>query len=214
MPIKKILTIDKHDKLLKTPSVPILKINKEIKQLIEDLKDTMADPDVPALGLAAPQIGVLKRAFGIYLGFYDRPDEDDGEAAAPLEATIFLNPEIVSEGDESAVEREGCLSIPGMAGDVSRKTAIKVRYTDENGVVVERDLAGDDAYAFQHELDHLDGILFLQRLKSLDDLYVYVRHKKGKVILAPYTKVVGQAQAAVNADTPTPPLTTPRTSKA
>jgi peptide deformylase len=194
MPVKKILTISKHEKLLKTPSEPVKKINKEIKELIQDLKDTMADPSIPALGLAAPQIGVLKRVFGVYLGFYDRDEDDESE----MEATIFINPEILEQSEEAEVDQEGCLSIPGMAGDVRRKLKLKVRYMDEKGKTVERTLEGDDARAFQHELDHLDGILFLQRLDSLDHLFVYVKDKDGKQTLVPYTQVVGQAAAPID----------------
>ncbi len=192
MPVKKILTNDKHDKILKTPSKPVKKIDREVKQLIQDLKDTMADPSIPALGLAAPQIGALKSVFGVYLGYYDQPeDEEDQE---PLEATIFINPEILEQSEECAVDQEGCLSIPGMVGNVSRKLHLKVRYMDEHGHTVEREFKDDDARAFQHELDHLDGILFLQRLASLDDLFVYVRDEEGELTLLPYPEVIGKAK--------------------
>ncbi|MBX3062638.1 MAG: peptide deformylase [Anaerolineae bacterium] len=192
MPVKTILNIDKHEKLLKTPSEPVKKINKEVKALIKDIKDTMADPSIPALGLAAPQIGVLKRVFGIYLGFYDREEDDETE----LEPTIFINAEVLEQSEETEVDREACLSIPGMAGDVTRQLKLKVRFMDEHGNMITRELENEDARAFQHELDHVNGIVFLQRLKSLDDLYVITRDKRGKLVEVPYKQVVEQANAS------------------
>lgn len=192
MPVKTILNIDKHEKLLKTPSEPVKKINKEIKALIKDIKDTMADPSIPALGLAAPQISVLKRVFGIYLGFYDREEDDESE----LEPTIFINAEVLEQSEETEVDREACLSIPGMAGDVTRQLKLKVRYMDEHGNMITRELENEDARAFQHELDHINGIVFLQRLNSLDDLYVITRDKRGKLVEVPYKQVVERANAS------------------
>src|SRR5258706_9073067 len=198
MPVKKILTINKHEKILKTPSEPVKKINKDVKQLIKDIKDTMADPSIPALGLAAPQIGVLKRVFGVYLGYYEAEDEE------VLEPTIFINPEIIEKSEESAFDHEGCLSIPGMQGNVERNLKVRLRYMDEHGKTVEREFEGDDARAVQHEQDHLDGILFLQRLASLDELFVYVSDKKGNIELVPYSEIVGKAAAPVENVKPRP----------
>ncbi|MEP7290019.1 MAG: peptide deformylase [Chloroflexota bacterium] len=185
MSVKKILTISKHEKILKTPSEPAKRIGKDIKQLIQDIKDTI-DAN-PAVGLAAPQIGVLKRVFGARLGYYD--DQKDDDMAPP---TIFINPEIVEQSE--AVERgfDACLSIPGMFGYTDRNLKIKIRYLDEAGKKVERDLEGWDARVFQHELDHLDGILFLQRL-PLEDLYVYVTDEEGNREPVPYLEIVNQA---------------------
>jgi peptide deformylase len=192
MPVKKILTITKHEKILKTASEPVKKINKEIKDLIRDIKDTMADPSIPALGLAAVQIGALKRVFGIYIGYYEAEDDDE------LEPTIFINPEIIEKSEETAFDHEGCLSIPGMQGNVERKFKLKLRWMDEKGKTVEREFEGDNARAVQHEYDHLDGILFLQRLASLDELFVYVSDKKGNIELVPYPEIVGKAAEPVD----------------
>jgi peptide deformylase len=186
MAIKKILKIAQYEKFLRTPSEPVKKINREIKQIIEDLKDTMADPSIPALGLAAPQIGSHKRIFGVYIGYFDRAENDP----QPPIATIFINPVIVDHPAEPEVDAEACLSIPNMSGNVPRPLKIVLRYMDERGATVERVFTGSDARAIQHELDHLDGILFLDRLTSPNELFVHVRDENGETTLVPYPEVM------------------------
>ncbi len=197
MAVKKILTIDKYEKFLKTPSQPVKRINKDVKQLIKDLKDTMADPSVPAIGLSAPQIGVQKRVFAARMAYEE--DQPDEEMAPP---TIFINPEIIEAQPEVERGFDACLSIPGMMGYTDRNVKIKVRYQDEAGKEVVSDFEGWDARVIQHEIDHLDGILFLQRLASLDDLYVYVKDKEGNHEPVPYNQVVKAATAPVEAEQP------------
>ena len=192
MPVRRILTIDKYEKILRSKSQPVKQINKEIKALIRDLKDTINDPSIPANGLAAPQIGVLKRVFGVRLGI---PDEDNDEALSP--PIIFINPEIVEEQPEVVRDFEGCLSIPGMMGNTDRKLKIKVRYMDESGKKVTQEFEGWDARVVQHELDHLDGILYLDRLESKADLYVWVRDDKGELEAVPYLDVIRDASVPV-----------------
>jgi peptide deformylase len=202
MTAKKILTISKHEKILRTPSEPVKKINKEIKQLIEDIKDTI-DAN-PAMGLAAVQIGVLKRVFGARLGMNDQA-QDDEETEIEVDErdfppTIFINPEIVEQSEDLERDYDGCLSIPGMVGFTDRKLKLKVKYMDEHGKTVERELTSMDARVFQHELDHLEGILFLDRLSTMDDLYVYVKDKDGNVDTVPYLKARDQAVAPINTE--------------
>jgi peptide deformylase len=193
MAVKKILTIGKHEKILRTPSQPVKKINRDIKQLIEDIRDTI-DAN-PAIGLAAPQIGVLKRVTGVRLSYED--DQPDEEMEPPI---ILINPEILERGEEVERGYDACLSIPGMMGYTDRKLKIIVRYQDETGKSIVRDFEGWDARVVQHEIDHLDGILFLDRLESLADLYVLVPDKEGKREPVPYLQVV--QQASVSADKP------------
>jgi peptide deformylase len=188
MPVRRILTIDKYEKLLRSKSQPVKQINKEIKALIRDIKDTISDPSIPANGLAAPQIGILKRVFGVRLGYVD---EDSDETLSP--PLIFINPEIIEEQPEVVRDFEGCLSIPGMMGNTDRKLKIKVRYTDEKGKRVVQDFEGWDARVVQHELDHLNGILYLDRLESKADLYVWVRDDKGELEAVPYLDVIRDA---------------------
>jgi peptide deformylase len=186
MTVKKVLTIKKHEKFLRTRSEPVKKINREIKQLCEDIIDTIIDNS--AIGLAAPQIGVHKRVFGVRLNYYE--DQPEEEMSKPI---IMINPEFVEENETSERGYDGCLSIPGMMGYTDRKTSLKVRYQDESGKRIEREFTGFDARAIQHEMDHLDGILYLDRLKSLEDLYVYVYGDDDSVETVPYLEVVKNA---------------------
>src|SRR5436190_18655638 len=121
MAVKKILTLDKHEKILRTPSQPAKKVNRDIKELIQDIRDTI-DAN-PAIGLAAPQIGVLKRVTGVRLSYEE--DQPNEEMQPPI---ILINPEIVAQGEEVEHGYDACLSIPGMVGYTDRKLKITVRY--------------------------------------------------------------------------------------
>jgi peptide deformylase len=189
MAVKKVWTIKRHEKFLRTASQPVKKITREIKQLCEDIIDTITDN--AAIGLAAPQIGVHKRVFGVRLNYVE--DQPEEEMSEPI---IMINPEFVEQGEELERGYDGCLSIPGMMGYTDRKTKLKVRYQDQTGKRFEREFEGFDARAIQHEMDHLDGILYIDRLNSLDDLYVYVFDDEDNVATVPYLQVVKQAEDA------------------
>src|SRR5258708_15863359 len=186
---RKVLTIKKHDKFMRTPSEPVKKVNRQVKELCQDIIDTIADN--AAIGLAAPQIGVHKRIFGVRLDY--KEDQPEDEMSTPI---IMINPEYVEESDDAERGYDGCLSIPGMMGYTDRKLKLKMRYQDETGARVAREFEGFDARAIQHEMDHLDGILYLDRLNSLDDLYVYVYDDEDNVATVPYLQVVKQAEDA------------------
>lgn len=137
------------DPVLKKTARPVPKITKQIRSLIENMVDTMHEAD--GVGLAAPQVGVSLRVIVI----------DVGNGIIEL-----VNPEIVeSSGAETSVE--GCLSVPGMYGDVERFTCVTVQGQDRNGESVT--LRGDGllARALQHEIDHLEGVLFIERAQSV-----------------------------------------------
>jgi peptide deformylase len=187
MAVRKVWTIKKHEKFLRAASQPVKKINREIKQLCEDIIDTIKDNE--AIGLAAPQIGVHKRMFGVRLNYVE--DQPEEEMSEPI---IMINPEFVEQGTELERGYDGCLSIPGMMGYTDRKTKLKVRFQDQTGKRFEREFEGFDARAIQHEMDHLDGILYIDRLNSLDDLYVYVYDDEDNVATVPYLQVVKQAE--------------------
>lgn len=193
MTVKPILMIRKHQKFLQTPSEPVKKINKDIKQLLQDIRDTIEKN--PAIGLAAPQIGIHKRVCGVRLSYSDYQKSE--EMSPP---TLLINPEIIERGEIQTRGHDACLSIPGMMGYTNRHQKITVRYLDEEGHKVERNFEDWDARVIQHEIDHLDGILFLDRLDSLNDLYVYVEDKEGKLRPVPYNDVIKQAATSANAD--------------
>ncbi len=186
MAVKKILTLDKHEKILKTPCESVKKINREIKQLARDILDTI-DAN-PAVGLAAPQIGVLKRVCGVRLSYEEGQESED--MSDPI---ILINPEILESSEEVERGYDACLSIPGMMGYTNRNVRIKVRYQDETGKRVVQEYTGFDARVIQHEVDHLDGILFLSRLDPMEDLYVMVPSKDGESEPVPYRELIKQA---------------------
>jgi len=130
------------------------------KKLAEDLFDTLKK--AAGVGLAAPQAGILKRAFVIDTSPFSEEDN-----SIPKYEQVFINPEIMGLSTQKTYYEEGCLSIPGIFEDVYRPQKISVRYFDINFNRVEEDLDGLRARIFQHEYDHLDGILFIDKLNPL-----------------------------------------------
>jgi peptide deformylase len=143
------------DERLRAIAEPIEKIDDGIKQLAKDMLDTMYD--APGIGLAAPQVGELKRM--VVMDLAKEGDEPD-----PI---VMVNPEILKYSDETVVTEEGCLSIPELYYDVERPAEVTVRYTDLEGKVIERDATERLAICIQHELDHLDGVLYIDYLSRL-----------------------------------------------
>ena len=145
--------------LLKKVCRPVMAIDPEIATLIADLVDTMrAGPG--SVGVAAPQIGVTLRVCVVDVSA-SRQGRDNNHGLL-----VLINPAIVHR-EGAAIMREGCMSIPDYTGDVERATAITVRFTDGAGIAQEVTATGFEAVAIQHEMDHLDGVLFLDRIASL-----------------------------------------------
>ncbi len=131
----------------------------ELDSLIEDMFDTMTDAD--GAGLAAPQIGVGLRV--VIFGFDSNPRYPDNDA---VPKTILINPSISALSEEKEDGWEGCLSVPGMRGLVSRYKHIRYRGFDASGTAIDVEASGFHARVVQHECDHLDGILYTQRLSD------------------------------------------------
>jgi peptide deformylase len=147
------------DPILKTPAAPVEHLDAGIVQLMEDLVDTMhAGPG--SVGVAAPQIGVSLRACVIDVS-KNRYGKENHHGLL-----LMVNPEIV-EKSGSAVMREGCMSVPDYTGDVERATEVTLRYSEPDGTLRELVASGFEAVAIQHEMDHLDGLLFLDRIASI-----------------------------------------------
>ena len=140
--------------LLKQKSLPVTEFNAELKQLAEDMVETMYD--APGVGLAAPQVGELKR-----LIILDCSAKDE-----PADLIVAVNPEVIA-GDGESLEEEGCLSVPGFWASVKRYGEVTMRYQDVEGQTHERKADGLLAIGIQHEIDHLEGILFVDRLSPL-----------------------------------------------
>ncbi len=173
MAIRPILTAE-HP-LLREKSKKVTRFGDALQRLVEDMFDTMHD--AYGLGLAAPQIGVLQRVFVVEMP--PEYDEDDNEIV-PAEAYVLVNPEIVKTRGQEEME-EGCLSVPGYRGLVNRATYVVIKAQDVEGRAVRYRAEGLLAQAFQHELDHLDGVLYLDRLESSDKLYRIEEHESTAV---------------------------------
>jgi len=143
------------DPRLRAVADPVATIDEEVRQLARDMLETMYD--APGIGLAAPQVGELKRVVVMDLSKDDEPND-------PI---VMVNPEIVSFSDDTVVTEEGCLSIPELYYEVERPAEVTVRYTDLEGNTVEREAKDRLAICVQHELDHLDGVLYIDYLSRL-----------------------------------------------
>jgi peptide deformylase len=143
------------DPRLKVKCEPVAKVDASIAKLMDDMLDTMYL--APGVGLAAPQVGVTKCVLVVDVSSKDGPRE-------PLR---MANPEIVWRSDELALYEEGCLSLPDQYADVERPARIRVRYLDEKNVPQEREAEGLLAICIQHEMDHLEGIIFVDHLSAL-----------------------------------------------
>ncbi len=142
------------ESLLKQKSLPVTEFNEELKQLADDMVETMYA--APGVGLAAPQVGILQRLIVL----------DCSGSNEPNDLLIAVNPEIVS-GDGDSLEEEGCLSVPGYWASVKRSATATMRYQNIDGVVHQREADGLLAVGMQHEIDHLEGVLFVDRLSPL-----------------------------------------------
>lgn len=144
------------DPRLKKRSEPVADISDELRALADDMLATMYD--APGIGLAAPQVGVNTRLFVM--------DCIKEEGAAPQPMALF-NPEIIARSDETNVYEEGCLSIPEVFADVTRPKQVEVRWIDRDGREQSQEFDGLWATCAQHEIDHLDGKLFIDYLSPL-----------------------------------------------
>ncbi len=147
------------DPCLKEVSKSVNGIDGDLKKIFSDMLETMYASH--GVGLAAPQVGVNLRFFVTDVDWVNR---EDGVETGKRNSKIFINPEITEESEEDGPASEGCLSVPGIEGDVYRSLRVKMRYLDENGETHENAFEGLEARCVQHELDHLDGVLFVDRM--------------------------------------------------
>ena len=153
MAIREILVVP--NPVLKEVSQPVAKVDDELRALMDDMLETMYD--APGIGLAAIQIGVPKRVIVMDIS---GPDEEK----APR---YFVNPEIVWSSEDTAPYEEGCLSIPDIYDEVERPARVKLKYLNYQGEEVIEDAEGLFAVCIQHEMDHLQGVLFIDHLSRL-----------------------------------------------
>lgn len=145
------------DPVLKTRAQEVSRVDDALRAQMDKMMATMYD--APGIGLAANQVGLLNRVIVLDTAF--RKGED---ARDPL---FMVNPQIVWKSDDISVMEEGCLSIPGQFAEVQRPAVVRVKYLDYNGREAEREMAEIDSHCVQHEIDHLDGVLFIDYLSKL-----------------------------------------------
>jgi peptide deformylase len=143
------------DKRLRLASKPVAKVDAATRKLVEDMFETMYD--APGVGLAAIQVGEPKRIVTVDLAKKDEPPQPQ----------VFINPELVWKSEEMKTHEEGCLSIPEYYEDVERPAEVTVQYLDLDGKKQELAAAGLLATCIQHEIDHLNGVLFIDHISKL-----------------------------------------------
>ncbi len=170
MALREILILP--DKRLRLVSKPVAKVDAATRKLIGDMFDTMYG--APGIGLAAIQIGEPKRIVTL-----DLAKKDD-----PKAPQVFINPEVVWESDEEGTYEEGCLSIPEYYEEVKRPSAVKVAYLDVDGKKQEVEATGLLATCLQHEIDHLNGVLFIDHISKLKRDRVIKKYAKAAKLAA------------------------------
>jgi peptide deformylase len=167
MALREILTVADHTPTLKLKSKPVEgPVTDDLRGLMDDMLETMYA--APGIGLAAIQIGVPQRVIVMDLA---RSEE-------PPQPRHFVNPEILWRSEEIAVAEEGCLSVPEIYDEVERPARVKIRYLNYHGETIEEDAEGLFAVCIQHEMDHLDGVLFIDHLSRLKRERAVKRVKK------------------------------------
>jgi len=153
MALREILVVP--NPVLKQVSQPVEKVDDELRALMDDMLETMYD--APGIGLAAIQVGVAKRVIVMDLA---RQDEEP-------QPRYYVNPEILWASEDTAPYEEGCLSVPEIFDEVDRPARVKLRYLNYQGEQIEEDADGLFAVCIQHEMDHLNGVLFIDHLSRL-----------------------------------------------
>jgi peptide deformylase len=152
--------VEVPDPRLRQISSPVEQVDDEVRALVADMFETMYA--APGIGLAAIQVGVPKRILVIDL---QEPEEEGGEPVR--DPRVFINPEILEASDQEVPYTEGCLSVPDQYAEVDRPDRIRARWLDEQGIQHEEAIEGLLATCLQHEMDHLNGILFIDHLSRL-----------------------------------------------
>ena len=167
MTIRRILTVDADMATLKEVSKPVEAVDDDLRALMDDMLETMYD--APGIGLAAIQVGVARRVIVM--------DISRGEDA-PREPRYFVNPEILWASEETAPYEEGCLSVPDIYDEVERPAKVRLRYLNYQGETIEEDAEDLYAVCIQHEMDHLNGVLFIDHLSRLKRTRAVAKVKK------------------------------------
>jgi peptide deformylase len=160
MAVRRVLKMG--EPLLRAVAQPVARFDSELAALVADMDDTMRA--LSGAGIAAPQIGV-----GLRVVIFELKDNPRYPHIAPVPYTVLVNPLVTALGAEQDEGWEGCLSVPGMRGLVPRYIRVRYQGFDVHGTAIDRTVEGFHARVVQHEVDHLDGILFPQRVRDLRD---------------------------------------------
>jgi peptide deformylase len=180
MAVRDIVLYLENEAALRKKSRPVKRITRRVKRLVRDLKDTLND-DPGGIGLAAPQINVHSRVVVVRLG---GGQDNEGSEKEPDPPVALIDPQIVKAEDEKR-DFDGCLSFPGLYGETVRPHYLRVTGLDEAGRPFDRVFEGFDAVVVHHEIDHLDGVLFIDRVESIEDLYQVREGENGELVRVP-----------------------------
>ncbi len=174
MAVREIILYSEHKAALRKKSKAVSLVNLKARRLIRDLKDTL-EAHSDGIGLAAPQINVHKRVVVVCPGAL----VDEKWQAGP--AMAMINPEIVEASGEHR-DFDGCLSFPDLYGETTRPHHLRITGLDEDGKPFDRVYEGFNAVIIHHEIDHLDGVLFIDRIENLQDLYTLSENEHGETV--------------------------------
>ena len=177
MALREILT--EPNKLLREKSLTVEEVDKDLQKLMDDMLETMYA--APGIGLAAVQIGVPKRVIVLDIGGRDKPESTNDERQEKRRNPIyFVNPEIIAKSTNNSTYEEGCLSVPGQFAEINRPDKCHIKYLDYYGQPKELVAEGMLATCIQHEMDHLEGILFIDYLSKLKKSVIVKKLAKQK----------------------------------
>ena len=164
MALREILT--EPNEILREKSLKVEKVDEDLQKLMDDMLETMYA--APGIGLAAIQIGVRKRVIVLDIGWRDKSESTDDEKQVERKNPMyFVNPEIITKSTNNSIYEEGCLSVPGQFAEIERPDKCCIKYLDYYGNSKELVAIGMLATCIQHEMDHLEGILFIDYLSKL-----------------------------------------------
>jgi peptide deformylase len=187
MAVREIVLYPESADVLRKKSRPVGSVTRRVRRLVQDLKDTLNDHR-QGIGLAAPQIGAHSRVVVVRLG------GGRDEASEPGPPLPLINPEVIEARDEEE-DFDGCLSFPGLYGVTVRPHYLRVTGLDEAGQHLDRVFEGFDAVVVHHEIDHLDGVLFIDRVERLEDLYHVQETEEGELVRVPLSATIESGES-------------------
>lgn len=182
MAVRDIVLYLENEAALRKKSKPVRSINRRVKTLVRDLGDTLNDHPA-GIGLAAPQIKVHSRVVVVRLG---GGRDNESEPGPPV---ALINPEVIEARNEER-DFDGCLSFPGLYAETVRPHYLRITGLDEAGNLFDRVFQGFDAVVVHHEIDHLDGVLFIDPVENIEDLYRVREDENGELVRVPVSVVV------------------------